>query len=99
MSRITPDQIDRIAALAQLRLSDDLRTRLAGDLAAILEYADRLQELDTAGVPLTAHVIEGEADLRADVPHVSLPVEDALANATDANRKSGLFRVPRVIGA
>lgn len=99
MSRFSPDEIDRVAALAQLRLPDDLRGRLATDLAQILDYVDQLQSVPTEGVPLTAHVAEGARDLRADEPRPSLSVHDALANATDANEKAGLFRVPRVIGA
>ena len=57
------------------------------------------QVVPTEGVPLTAHVVEGAGDLRADAPRPSLSVHDALANATDANEKTGLFRVPRVLGA
>jgi len=99
MARFSPDDIDRVAALAQLRLTDEARTRLGADLAQILEYVDRLQAVDTEGVPLTAHVVEGAGDWRADEPRPSLSVHDALANASDANDKAGLFRVPRVIGA
>lgn len=99
MARITPDEIDRVAALAQLRLDEQTRTRLAADLEHILDYVDRLGSVATDGVPLTAHVVEGEGDLRADEPRPSLSVHDALANATDANEAAGLFRVPRVIGA
>lgn len=99
MARISPEEIDRVAALAHLRLTDETRARLGTDLAQILEYVDRLRTVPTEGVPLTAHVSEGTGDLRADEPRVSLSVHDALANATDANEKAGLFRVPRVIGA
>ncbi|BCS32745.1 aspartyl/glutamyl-tRNA(Asn/Gln) amidotransferase subunit C [Luteitalea sp. TBR-22] len=99
MSRFSPDEIDRVAALAQLRLSDELRDRLAADLAQILDYVDRLQAVPTDGVPLTSHIVEGAGDLRPDQPRPSLSVHEALANATDANEKAGLFRVPRVIGA
>lgn len=99
MPHFSPDEIDRIAALAQLRLSDDARPRLAADLEQILEYVDRLQAVPTEGVPLTAHIVEGAADLRADDPVPSLSVAEALGNATDANLAAGLFRVPRVIGA
>lgn len=99
MARFSPDDIDRVAALAHLRLTDEARTRLGSDLAQILEYVDRLQSVNTDGVPLTAHVVEGAGDWRSDEPRPSLSVHDALANATDANEKTGLFRVPRVIGA
>jgi aspartyl-tRNA(Asn)/glutamyl-tRNA(Gln) amidotransferase subunit C len=99
MARFSPEEIDRIAALAQLRLSDDTRTRLAADLAQILDYVDRLQAVPTDGVPLTSHIVEGAGDLRPDEPRPSLRVEEALANATDGDETTGLFRVPRVIGA
>ena len=99
MVRFTPDDIDRVAALAHLRLTDDARARLGADLTQVLEYVERLQAVPTDGVPLTAHIVEGAGDLRADEPRPSLSVHDALANATDANERAGLFRVPRVIGA
>ncbi len=99
MARLSPADVDRIASLAHLRLGDDLRTRLAADLEQILDYVDRLRAVPTDGVPVTAHVSEGAGDLRPDVPAPSLPRDEALANATDANPRSGLFRVPRVLGA
>ena len=99
MARFDPDDIDRVAALAHLRLTDESRARLAADLTQILDYVDRLQAVATDGIPLTAHVVEGERDLRADTLVPSLGVDEALANATDADTRTGLFRVPRVIGA
>lgn len=98
MARFRPDDIDRVAALAQLRLTDEARARLGADLAQILDYVDRLQGVPTEGVPVTAHIVEGTGDLRVDEPHPSLRVHDALHNATDADERTGLFRVPRVIG-
>jgi aspartyl-tRNA(Asn)/glutamyl-tRNA(Gln) amidotransferase subunit C len=99
MARITPEEIDRVAALAQLRISEGARPKLAADLEHILEYVDRLRGVPTDGVPLTSHIVEGAGDLRPDEPRPSLSVHDALGNATDADEKTGLFRVPRVIGA
>ena len=99
MARITPEEIDRIAALAHVRLDDDTRQSLAADLEHILDYVDRLGDVPTDGVPLTSHIVEGGADLRADQPRGSLSLQDTLANAPDADARTGLFRVPRVIGA
>jgi aspartyl/glutamyl-tRNA(Asn/Gln) amidotransferase C subunit len=53
----------------------------------------------TDGVPLTSHIVEGAGDLRPDEPSPSLSVHEALANATAADEETGLFRVPRVLGA
>lgn len=99
MARFSTEEIDRVAALAHLRLTEESRGRLRADLDQILDYVDRLQSVPTEGVPLTAHVVEGAGDLRADEPRASLDLHDALANATAADEKSGLFRVPRVLGA
>ena len=102
MSSLTIADVERIAALAHLELTDDEKPLFTRQLADILNYAEQLQAVDTTGVPATAHVntaLGGETSVeRADEPRPSLPVADALANAPDAARDAGLFRVPRVIG-
>ena len=80
---LTITDVERIAALAMLEL---------------LAYAEQVQAIDTSGVPATAHVHASQRTERDDEPGPSLTVEEALANAPDADRKAGLFRVPRVIG-
>jgi aspartyl-tRNA(Asn)/glutamyl-tRNA(Gln) amidotransferase subunit C len=98
---LTIADVERIAALAHLELTDDEKPLFTRQLADILNYAEQLQTVDTTGVPATAHVNTalGETSVeRADEPRPSLPVADALANAPDAARDAGLFRVPRVIG-
>ena len=97
MSRLTIADVERIAALAHLELTDEEKHLFTRQLADILSYAEQLQSVDTAGVPATAHVNVVERD-RDDAPRPSLAVEDALANAPDAAPDAGLFRVPRVIG-
>lgn len=99
MDRFSTEEIDRVAALAHLRLTEDMRNRLGADLAQILDYVSRLASVPTEGVPLTAHIVEGAGDLRGDDPVPSLSVHDALGNATAADETTGLFRVPRVLGA
>ncbi|MBM3778403.1 MAG: Asp-tRNA(Asn)/Glu-tRNA(Gln) amidotransferase subunit GatC [Acidimicrobiia bacterium] len=98
MSRLTIADVERIAALAHLELTGEEKQLFTGQLADILTYAEQLQQIDTTGVPATAHV---HPDLRAerpDEPAPSLAPEDALANAPDADAEAGLFKVPRVIG-
>jgi aspartyl-tRNA(Asn)/glutamyl-tRNA(Gln) amidotransferase subunit C len=95
---LTREELDRVAALASLELGDEEARALAGQLAAILAYARQIQEVDTTGVPPTTHVLAAQERLRNDEPAPSLEREAALANAPDADRGAGLFRVPRVIG-
>ena len=95
---LTVSDVERIAALAQLELTEEEKHLFTKQLADILAYAEQVQAIDTSGVEATAHVL---ADLRAerdDEPRPSLDVADAIANAPDADADAGLFRVPRVIG-
>ena len=95
---LTRDDVERVAALAQLELTPDEIALFTKQLADVLTYAAELQALDTSGVPATAHVGSTRPEERADEPRPSLSVADALANAPDGALDAGLFRVPRVIG-
>lgn len=95
---LTIADVERIAALAQLELTDEEKRLFTTQLADILAYAEQVQAIDTSGVPATAHVNAAQRTEREDVPRPCLSVEDALANAPDAAADAGLFRVPRVIG-
>ena len=96
-SRLTRSDVARIAALAHLDLTEDETTLFTRQLAQILEYAERLQQVDTTSVSATWHPRATETPLRPDVLRPSLTPEDALANAPDA-ASNGLFKVPKVIG-
>lgn len=97
-SLLTREELDRVAALAGLELGDEEARALAEQLAGILAYARQVQEVDTAEIPPTTHVLAAQERLRDDEPAPSLDRDAALANAPDADRGAGLFRVPRVIG-
>src|SRR5215207_4596577 len=97
MSTLTVTDVERIAALAHLELTDEEKHLFTKQLADILSYAEQLQAVETSGVPATAHVTVFEHD-REDVPRPSLRVDEAIANAPDGAPDAGLFRVPRVIG-
>jgi aspartyl-tRNA(Asn)/glutamyl-tRNA(Gln) amidotransferase subunit C len=90
--------VERIASLAHLELTDDEKRLFTRQLAEILAYAEQVQAIDTTGVPATAHVLASPRAERDDVIKPSLPVADALANAPDAEPDAGFFKVPRVIG-
>jgi aspartyl-tRNA(Asn)/glutamyl-tRNA(Gln) amidotransferase subunit C len=109
--KVTDQDVAYVAELANLGLSEEERTGMLRDLNSILEYVDRLNELDTSDVPPMAQVSDrygvdeskqGSARFayasRADVLEglrKSLPQEEALANAPDADED--FFRVPKVI--
>jgi aspartyl-tRNA(Asn)/glutamyl-tRNA(Gln) amidotransferase subunit C len=58
-----------------------------------------LRDVDTSGVPATAHAMNASRTLREDEVKPSLPRDEALAAAPDADRSAGLFKVPRVLGS
>jgi aspartyl-tRNA(Asn)/glutamyl-tRNA(Gln) amidotransferase subunit C len=89
--------VERVAALAHLELTDAEKQLFTRQLAEILHYAEQIQTLDTTGVPATAHVNTMQRE-RDDIPAASLTIEEALANAPDPAPDVGLFRVTRVIG-
>jgi aspartyl-tRNA(Asn)/glutamyl-tRNA(Gln) amidotransferase subunit C len=94
------EEIERLAALARLELDESEIESFGRQLGEILEYARAVQRIDTTGVPPTAGVARRSssgAD-RADEVQPSIPRDEALANAPDAARDAGLFKVPRVLG-
>lgn len=93
--KITREEVAHIARLARLEIDEAEMERYTGQLNAILEYADRLNQIDTAHIVPTAHVLPIRNVFRDDVTRPSLPREDALANAPE--EEDGMFRVPRVI--
>jgi len=90
--------VERMAALAHLELTDDEKQLFRRQLADILAYAVQVQELDTTGVPATAHIDAAHGVERGDEPRPSLSIEEAIDGGPEAAREAGLFRVPRVIG-
>jgi aspartyl-tRNA(Asn)/glutamyl-tRNA(Gln) amidotransferase subunit C len=95
MARITRDEVERVARLARLTLTDEEREAMTTQLDAILGYVDALNALDTAGIEPTTTVIPTVSVLREDVVRPSLSQDEALANAPD--REGVFFRVPRII--
>jgi aspartyl-tRNA(Asn)/glutamyl-tRNA(Gln) amidotransferase subunit C len=92
--RLSQDEVRYVAELAKLRLSEAEIEQYAGQLSAILEYAERLQEVDTSSVPPTPYVLPLANVMRADEPEPCLSNEAALANAPD--HEDGFFRVRAV---
>ncbi len=93
---ITRDEVRHIAKLANLEFGDEEQDRFTRQLSAILDYVNQLDRLDTRAVEPTAHAGGDAASLRDDAAAPTLPQDEALANAPEADH--GLFKVPRVIG-
>lgn len=96
MARITPEEVERVADLARLRLEPAEAERMSAELDVVLEYAQLLQEVDTRGVEPTSHAVPLPTPMRADRPAPPVDPELALANAPA--REDSAFVVPRVIG-
>jgi aspartyl-tRNA(Asn)/glutamyl-tRNA(Gln) amidotransferase subunit C len=92
---ITGEEVERVAALARLRLAPEEKARLTADLDHILEAFARLRGLDTSGVEPTAHVEDFGALLREDEVRNPPAGEEPLVNAPA--RDGRFYRVPKII--
>ena len=93
--RLTPEEVDHIALLARLELSDAEKELYREQLSSILDHVARLQKLDTRHIPPTSSVLPPRSRLREDEIRTGLSKDQALKNAPDEAR--GQFRVPPVL--
>ena len=93
--KITRKEVEHVARLARLALSEEEKELMTRQLDRILGYMDKLNELDTSRVEPTSHVIPMENVMREDGVRPSFSQDEALANAPD--RDGASFRVPRII--
>jgi len=84
-----------VARLSRLILSEEEQARYGQDLAAILDYAAKLNELDTEGIEPTAHVLPIHNVLREDISRPSFDRDKLLRNAPE--QADGCFKVPKVV--
>jgi aspartyl-tRNA(Asn)/glutamyl-tRNA(Gln) amidotransferase subunit C len=87
--------VDHVARLARLALTDEERERFGQQLVQILEHAERVREVAAEDVPPTAQPVPLSNVFRDDAPRPSLPQEEALAGAPEVEQ--GRFKVPRII--
>ncbi|HEX9466942.1 MAG TPA: Asp-tRNA(Asn)/Glu-tRNA(Gln) amidotransferase subunit GatC [Acidimicrobiia bacterium] len=95
MPRITRADVEHVARLARLALTEDEIGQFTEQLEVILEHAAQVAALDTHDVPPTAHPLPLVNVLRPDEPRPSLDREEVLAMAPAA--EDGRFRVPRIL--
>jgi aspartyl-tRNA(Asn)/glutamyl-tRNA(Gln) amidotransferase subunit C len=94
---LTRKEVEHIAALVRLKLSDAELVEFQHQLSSILDHVRSLQELDTSGVEPTSGILSVNAGLRPDEPSVGLTPARVLQNARHKNQDQ--FRVPPVFGA
>ena len=92
---ITSEMIDRLSQLARLQFSEEEKTALKTDLERMIEFVEKLKEVDTTGVEPLLHITDAENVLRDDEIKQTITKEEALlyATLTDGN----FFKVPKVI--
>jgi aspartyl-tRNA(Asn)/glutamyl-tRNA(Gln) amidotransferase subunit C len=101
-AEFTRADVERIARLARIELTEHEKAQLTPQLSSFLAYAEQVQQVATSGVPPTSHPLSSGADRatawREDELQPSLPRTEALLQAPDADVEHGLFKVPRVLG-
>ncbi|NOX37800.1 MAG: Asp-tRNA(Asn)/Glu-tRNA(Gln) amidotransferase subunit GatC [Calditrichaeota bacterium] len=92
---ITIEQVEHIARLAKLEFTPEEKERFTRELNRILEYVEKLNELDTSNVEPLSHTTEITNVMRSDRVTGSLPLEEVLKNAP--SRQGNFFKVPKVV--
>ena len=95
MSKITADDVRRVAHLARLNLPEEKITTYTGQLERILDYVDQLQGIDTEGIPPTTRAVEVVNVTREDKVEPTDVREDLLDQAPQ--REGDFFRVPKIL--
>lgn len=93
--KITKEQVEQVAKLARLAITEQEKAIFSEQLSSILTHVDKLNELDTSKVEPTSHVISMQNVFREDQVKKCLPREEALAGAPEASEE--FFRVPKII--
>ena len=88
-------EIDHVALLARLKLSDNEKELFSRQVGGIIKYIDKLNELDTANVEPTAHVLPVKNVFREDKLKPSLPRNKVLQNSP--GKDETFYRVPKII--
>lgn len=92
---LTKAEVDHVARLARLELSETEKEEFTGQINEILGFVEKLSQLDTTGIEPMAHAIPVTNVFRADITEPSIDSELALANAPD--RLEDFFKVPKVL--
>jgi len=94
--KVSKKDIEHIAKLARLKFNDEEANKMQDEMNKILEYVEKLNELDTSEIEPLTHVLDLKNVTREDVVEQTLTADDMLKNAPSKTEK--FFRVPKVIG-
>jgi aspartyl-tRNA(Asn)/glutamyl-tRNA(Gln) amidotransferase subunit C len=94
--RISRADVEHVARLARLAITDEEAELFTEQLGAVLEHAEDVEALDTSGVPPTAHPLPLANVLRDDEVVASVDRDEVLSQAPAT--QDGRFRVPRILG-
>jgi aspartyl-tRNA(Asn)/glutamyl-tRNA(Gln) amidotransferase subunit C len=92
---LSRDDVQHVAQLARLSFSEEEEARMADEMSQILDYVEKLNELDTSGVPPMSHVLDVTNVYREDDIEARIDQDQALAPAPDSD--GDYFRVPKVV--
>lgn len=92
---LSREQVQKVATLARLKLTDAEMDAMTSQLGAILGYVEQLNELDTTNVEPMAHPLPMQNVFREDVLQPSLTTDEALANAP--KRSGDFYAVPAIL--
>jgi len=92
---ITKEDVEHVALLARLELTEEEKEMYTKQLGDILGYFQSLAELDTEGVPPTAHVLPLQNVFREDLVGHHLTPDEVLANCPE--REGNFFKVPKIV--
>jgi aspartyl-tRNA(Asn)/glutamyl-tRNA(Gln) amidotransferase subunit C len=93
--KVDRKDVEYVAMLARIELSEEEKDLYSEQLSTILDFFDRLKEVDTEDVPPTSHVLDLVNAYRPDQVRPSLDVDEVLRNAPD--RANRYFRVPKIL--
>lgn len=93
--KVTKETIEHVANLARLNLTEHEKEKLTTEMASIISYVEKLNELDTTDIQPTQHVLQIRNVFREDKVTPSYPVEKILENSPSA--EDGCFKVPKVV--
>lgn len=95
LMKLTPEEVQRVAMLARLKLTQEEEERLTKELGNILQYVGKLNQLNTSGIEPFTHPVDTTTPMREDIVTNEPSTEPLLANAP--SRENNFFKVPKII--